>query len=81
MQLEFHQLDRRWEHLRVHIRGGSGGCWRRWRRTGAPKHTRVSAVLFTKNLWPATLLMGQVYACLYLNPWPAHPYIGVLTEL
>jgi len=25
--------------------------------------------------------MGQVYACLYLNPWPAQPYEGVLTKL
>ena len=31
MQLEFHQLDRRWEHLRVRDpRRGSAGCWRRW---------------------------------------------------
>jgi hypothetical protein len=38
-------------------------------------------VLFTKNLWPATVLMGQVYACLYLNPWAERPYDGVLTTL
>lgn len=25
--------------------------------------------------------MGRVYACLYLNPWAAHPYDGVLTKL
>jgi hypothetical protein len=52
-----------------------------WGTAAAPNHTRVSAVLFTKNLWPETLLMGQVYACLYLNPWPAQPYRGVLTKL
>ncbi len=52
-----------------------------WGTAAAPSYTRVSAVLFTKNLCPATLLMGQVHACLYLNPWAAHPYDGVLTEL
>jgi hypothetical protein len=40
-----------------------------WGTAAAPKYTRVSAVLFTKNLCPPTLLMGQVYACLYFNPW------------
>ena len=25
--------------------------------------------------------MGQVYACLYLNPWPTHSYDGVLAKL
>ena len=52
-----------------------------WGTASAPKHTRASAVLFTKNLWPPTLLMGQVYACLYLNPWATQPYGGVLTKL
>jgi hypothetical protein len=52
-----------------------------WGSITAPNHRRVSAVLFTKNLWPATLLMGQVYACLYLNPWADDPYDGVLTRL
>jgi hypothetical protein len=52
-----------------------------WGTAAAPKHTRVSAVLFTKNLCPPTLLMGQVYACLYFNPWPTHPYDGVLAKL
>lgn len=52
-----------------------------WGTPGSPKHTRVSAVLFTKNLCPPTLLMGQVYACLYLNPWSTHPYSGLLTKL
>jgi hypothetical protein len=52
-----------------------------WGTAASPKHTRVSAVLFTKNLCLPTLLMGQVYACLYLNPWPAHPYDGVLAKL
>lgn len=52
-----------------------------WGRPKAPSHRRVSAVLFTTNLWPATLLMGQVYACLYLNPWANEPYSGMLTRL
>jgi hypothetical protein len=46
-----------------------------------PNHQRVSAVSFTKNLWPATVLMGQVYCCLWLNPWTQRPYDGLLTEL
>ena len=25
--------------------------------------------------------VGQVYACLYLNPWPDRPYGGALTKL
>ncbi len=25
--------------------------------------------------------MGQVYACLYVNPWATHPNEGVLTKL
>lgn len=52
-----------------------------WGTANAPNHRRVSAVLFTKNLCEPTLLMGQVYACLYLNPWPEQPYEGVLTKL
>jgi hypothetical protein len=52
-----------------------------WGTSAAPKHTRVSAVLFTTNLCEPTLLMGQVYACLYLNPWSAQPYDGVLAKL
>ena len=52
-----------------------------WGTATAPKHTRVSAVLFTKNLCPPTLLMGQVYAGLYLNPWASQPYQGVLTKV
>lgn len=52
-----------------------------WGTESTPKNQRVSAVLFTKNLWPATVLMGQVYACLYLNPWADQPYEGLLTEL
>jgi hypothetical protein len=40
-----------------------------WGTENGPQHQRVSAVLFTKDLWPATVLMGQVYACVYLNPW------------
>jgi hypothetical protein len=30
-----------------------------WGSANNPKHTRVSAVLFTTNLWPATILLGQ----------------------
>lgn len=52
-----------------------------WGTAAAPKHTRVSAVLFTTNLCAPTLLMGQVYTSLYLNPWPSHPYDGVLAKL
>jgi hypothetical protein len=52
-----------------------------WGTERAPNHQRVSAALFTKNLWPATVLMGQVYACLYLNPWAEWPYEGLLTQL
>lgn len=52
-----------------------------WGTASAPKYTRVSAVLFTKNLCPPTLLMGQVYACLYFNPWASQPYDGVLAKL
>jgi hypothetical protein len=52
-----------------------------WGTATAPNHRRVSAVLFTKNLCEPTLLMGQVYACLYLNPWPEQPYEGVLIKL
>jgi hypothetical protein len=52
-----------------------------WGTATAPNHRRVSAVLFTKKLCEPTLLMGQVYACLYLNPWPEQPYEGVLTKL
>jgi hypothetical protein len=52
-----------------------------WGTAKAPTHRRVSAVLFTTNLWPATLLMGQVYACIYLNPWANQPYAGILTRL
>jgi hypothetical protein len=52
-----------------------------WGTATAPNHSRVSAVLFTTNLCPPTLLMDQVYACLYLNPWTERPYSGVLTKL
>ncbi len=52
-----------------------------WGTATTPNHQRVSTVLFTKNLCPPTLLMGQVFACLYLNPWPDRPYDGVLTKL
>jgi len=52
-----------------------------WGTATCPNHRRVSAVLFTKNLCEPTLLMGQVYACLYLNPWADQPYEGVLARL
>jgi hypothetical protein len=52
-----------------------------WGTATAPNHRRVSAVLFTQNLCEPTLLMGQVYACLYLNPWADRPYEGILTKL
>lgn len=54
---------------------------RLWGTAAAPQYRRVSAVLFTKNLWPETLLMGQVESRLYLNPFARLPYSGVLTEL
>ncbi len=56
-------------------------AWGFWGTEATANHRRVSAVLFTKNLWPATVLMGQVYACLYLNPWAHRPYEGLLTHL
>ena len=42
---------------------------------------RVSAVLFSVNLWPATLLMGRVETRLYLNPFADWPYSGLLNRL
>lgn len=52
-----------------------------WGTAQTQVYRRVSAVLFTTNLCPETLLMGQVQACLYLNPWANWPYKGVLTKL
>lgn len=52
-----------------------------WGTAEDPVYRRVSAVLFTTNLWPETILTGQVWACLYLNPWAYRPYHGVLTKL
>jgi len=52
-----------------------------WGAPAAPLFRRVSAVLFTKNLWPETVLMGQVQACLYFNPWAHLPYRGVFSAL
>jgi hypothetical protein len=52
-----------------------------WGFSEHPKHTRVSAVLLTANLWPATILMGQVCSCLYHNPWATRPFDGVLNKL
>ena len=52
-----------------------------WGTTTTPKNRRVSAVLFTNNLYAPTLLMGQYSASLYLNPWAKFCYDGVLTNL
>jgi len=52
-----------------------------WGTPATPLFRRVSAVLFTKNLWPETILLGQVQACLYFNPWAHLPYQGVLSAL
>ncbi len=52
-----------------------------WGTPDHPVYRRVSAVLFTTNLWPETILMGQVGSCLYLNPRAYRPYQGVLTQL
>jgi len=52
-----------------------------WGRSHASQYRRVSGVLFTKNLWPETLLLGQVESRLYLNPFAQRPYNGVLTKL
>lgn len=52
-----------------------------WGSSNNPRCRRVSAVLFTANLWPATLLMGQVNARLYLNPFAEWHYDGVLLNL
>lgn len=52
-----------------------------WGTVSAPQYSRVSAVLFTKNLWPETLLVGQVESRLYLNPFAKRPFRGVLTKL
>jgi hypothetical protein len=51
-----------------------------WGSAESPTCTRVSAVLFTPALWPANLLMGHVESRLYLNPFAARPYNGVLTD-
>ena len=52
-----------------------------WGSSQASQYRRVSAVLFTKNLWPETLLVGQVESRLYLNPFAHRPYSGILTKL
>ena len=49
-----------------------------WGSTG---RRHLSAVLFTYNLWPETLLTGQVGSRLYLNPKAERPYSGVLDTL
>lgn len=52
-----------------------------WGAPGSHRFGRVSAVLFTKNLWPQTVLMGLVESRLYLNPLAEKPYRGALTKL
>jgi hypothetical protein len=52
-----------------------------WGAAHNPQRSHVSAVLFTKNLWPATILMGHVESRLYLNPFADWPYQGRLTKL
>lgn len=52
-----------------------------WGREESPCNRRVSAVLFTVNLMPETVLTGKVNTCLYLNPWAENPYDGLLTRL
>ena len=52
-----------------------------WGTAGNLHKRRVSAVLFSVNLWPATLLMGQVETRLYLNPFAYWPYTGLLNRL
>src|SRR5882762_9349322 len=52
-----------------------------WGTADNPQYSRVSAVLYTTNLWPQTLLMGQVESRLYLNPFADWPYQGTLTKL
>jgi len=67
MQLEFHQLDRRWEHLRVR---GNGGCWPRpdktrpswwWRPKGSPSaiwSSTVTSASRRRRNWAGTLGYG-----------------------
>ena len=52
-----------------------------WGTEERPRSRRVSAVLFTKSLWPQTVLSGHVEVGLYLNPWAERPYNGILTKL
>ncbi len=52
-----------------------------WGAAENPKHQQVSAVLFTLNVRPETVLMGRVQPCFYLNPWATHSYEGILTTL
>ena len=52
-----------------------------WGTADSPQYSRVSAVLFTKKCWPATLLMGQVESRLYSNPFADWPYRGAFTRL
>jgi hypothetical protein len=52
-----------------------------WGTSSNPSYQRVSAVLLTVGIWPATVLMGQTYSCLFLNPWAHYPYQGILTKL
>lgn len=56
---------------------GMGGFWG---TALHPQYKRVSAVLFTKNLWPETVLLNETSPRLYLNPWADRPYHGALTK-
>jgi hypothetical protein len=52
-----------------------------WGTVTNPLYRRVSAVLFTKSLWPETLLTGHVESRLYLNPFADRPFRGTLDKL
>lgn len=47
-----------------------------WTSKSGPINTRVSAILFTKNLTPWNIAKAK--ACLYHNPWAKKPYFSVL---
>ena len=50
-----------------------------WTNDVGPKNTGVSGVLLFKRLTP--WFICHFPPRLYHNPWPAHPYTGVLTQL
>jgi len=51
-----------------------------WLCEDGPQNTRVSAVMFTRHLTPANLML-KADARLYLNPWASRPYFGELGRL